>query len=67
MKKVTKIIAYIFIGLSIIFTITFNIYGSEVDENGMLQESFYLIPLSYTSFVVGIIFLTISLFAKEKN
>ena len=45
--------------------IIFNLIGSKVNSNGVLEEPFYLIPLAYTSFVIGIIFLVISLIKKN--
>jgi hypothetical protein len=47
--------------------LTFNLIGSEVDENGVLQEPFFLIPFSYLSFALGIIFAIISVIKKKKN
>ncbi|MFM1986211.1 MAG: hypothetical protein RIS18_428 [Actinomycetota bacterium] len=47
--------------------ILFNLIGSKVDQNGLLQEPFYLIPLSYTTFTLGIIFAIISVLKKQKN
>ena len=47
--------------------LTFNLIGSEVDVDGVLQEPFFLIPFSYVSFVLGIIFAVISVVKKEKN
>ena len=65
MKKISRILAYIFIGLTIIFMIVFNLIGSNVNADGTLEEPFYLIPLAYTSFIIGIIFLVISLLKKN--
>ena len=56
-----------FISLAIIFMLAFNLIGSEVDADGVLQEPFFLIPFSYVSFVLGIIFAVISVVKKEKN
>jgi hypothetical protein len=57
----------IFISLTIIFLLAFTLIGSEVDENGTLQEPFFLIPFSYLTFVLGIIFAIISVVKKKKN
>jgi len=43
----------------------FNLVGSRVNSNGILIEPFYLIPFAYTSFILGIIFLVISLLKKN--
>ena len=56
-----------FISLAIIFMLAFNLIGSEVAADGVLQEPFFLIPFSYVSFVLGIIFAVISVVKKEKN
>jgi len=47
--------------------LAFNLIGSEVDANGVLQEPFFLIPFSYLTFVLGIIFAIISVVKKKKN
>ena len=47
--------------------LAYNLIGSEVDANGVLQELFFLIPFSYLTFVLGIIFAIISVVKKEKN
>ncbi|MFM1826103.1 MAG: hypothetical protein RLZZ37_738 [Actinomycetota bacterium] len=65
MKKISRILAYIFIGLTITLMILFNLIGSKVNSNGVLEEPFYLIPLAYTSFIIGIIFLVVSLLKKN--
>ena len=49
------------------FMLIFNLIGSEVDADGVLQEPFFLIPFSYVSFVLGIIFAVISVVKKKKN
>jgi len=67
LKRLSRNLAYLFISLAIIFMLTFNLIGSEVDENGTLQEPFFLIPFSYLTFVLGIIFAIISVVKKEKN
>ena len=56
-----------FISLAIIFMLAFNLIGSEVDADGVLQEPFFLIPFSYVSFVLGIVFAVISVVKKKKN
>jgi ABC-type polysaccharide/polyol phosphate export permease len=67
LKRLSRNLAYLFISLAIIFMLTFNLIGSEVDENGTLQEPFFLIPFSYLSFALGIIFAIISVIKKKKN
>jgi len=67
LKRLSRNLAYLFISLAIIFILAFNFIGSEVDENGTLQEPFYLIPFSYSTFLLGIIFAIISVVMKKKN
>ena len=67
LKRLSRNLAYLFISLAIIFMLTFNLIGSEVDENGTLKEPFFLIPFSYLSFALGIIFAIISVIKKKKN
>jgi hypothetical protein len=67
LKQLSRKLAYLFISLTIIFMLAFNLIGSEVDANGVLQEPFFLIPFSYLTFVLGIIFAIISVVKKEKN
>ena len=67
LKRLSRNLAYLFISLTIIFILAFNFIGSEVDQNGTLQEPFFLIPFSYLSFVLGIIFAIISVVMKKKN
>jgi ABC-type polysaccharide/polyol phosphate export permease len=67
LKRLSRNLAYLFISLAIIFMLTFNLIGSEVDENGVLQEPFFLFPFSYLSFALGIIFAIISVIKKKKN
>jgi len=67
LKQFSRKLAYLFISLTIIFLLAFTLIGSEVDENGTLQEPFFLIPFSYLTFVLGIIFAIISVIKKKKN
>ena len=67
LKQLSRKLAYLFISLTIIFMLAYNLIGSEVDANGVLKEPFFLIPFSYVSFVLGIIFAVISVVKKEKN
>ena len=67
LKRLSRNLAYLFISLAIIFMLIFNLIGSEVDADGVLQEPFFLIPFSYVSFVLGIIFAVISVVKKKKN
>jgi hypothetical protein len=67
LKQFSRKLAYLFISLTIIFLLAFTLIGSEVDENGTLQEPFFLIPFSNLTFVLGIIFAIISVVKKKKN
>ena len=65
LKQISRKLAYLFISLTIIFMLAFNLIGSEVDANGTLQDPFFLIPFSYLSFVLGIVFAIISVVKKK--
>lgn len=65
MKQISRKLAYGFIFLAIIFMTIFNLVGSSVDKNGLLTEPFFLIPLSYISFTIGIVFVIISVVKKK--
>ena len=65
LKQISRKLAYIFISLTIIFMLAFKLIGSQVDANGTLQEPFFLIPFSYLSFVLGIVFAIISVVKKK--
>jgi len=67
LKRLSRNLAYLFISLAIIFMLTFNLIGSEVDADGVLKEPFFLIPFSYVSFALGIVFAVISVVKKKKN
>ncbi len=67
LKRLSRNLAYLFISLAIIFMLTFNLIGSEVDADGVLQEPFFLIPFSYVSFALGIVFAVISVVKKKNN
>ncbi|MEG1004558.1 MAG: DUF3955 domain-containing protein [Clostridium sp.] len=47
--------------------IAFNIIGSKVLSDGTLVEPFYLIPIGYLFFFIGIIGLCIRMFFSFKN
>ena len=67
LKRLSRNLAYLFISLAILFMLTFNLIGSEVDAMGVLQEPFFLIPFSYLSFALGLVFAIISVVTKKKN
>ncbi|CAB4578948.1 unannotated protein [freshwater metagenome] len=65
MKKISRKLAYLFISITILSTLLLNVIGSSVNENGVLVEPFFLIPLSYLSFILGIVFAVISVIKKK--
>jgi hypothetical protein len=65
LKKISRKLAYLFISITILSTLIFNVIGSSVNENGVLEEPFFLIPLSYLSFILGIVFALISVIKKK--
>ena len=50
----------------IITVISYNIIGSEVLPDGTLSESFYLIPIAWLFFLIGIV-VNILLYIKNKK
>jgi len=65
LKKISRKLAYLFISITILSTLLLNVIGSSVNENGVLVEPFFLIPLSYLSFILGIVFAVISVIKKK--
>lgn len=56
MKKYKKyLVSLISIFISIVCIVSFNIIGSEVLPDGTLVEPFFLIPLGWLFFSIGII------------
>lgn len=53
MRKYILNILPFFIGIGCI--IAFNLIGSDIAPDGTLNEPFYLIPLAYVFFIIGII------------
>lgn len=52
-------------GLSLLFFLLFSLAPSTVDEQGFLQESFYLLLLGYAALFIGVISLMIELIKKQ--
>ena len=64
MKKYNlKLIPFI---ITVISIISYNIIGSEVLPDGTLSESFYLIPIAWLFFLIGIV-VNILLYIKNKK
>lgn len=58
MKKTRKtffILTLVFILLAIAGGVAYNLIGSTVDANGMVQEPFFLIPLSFLCAFLGLV------------
>ncbi|MDD2401912.1 MAG: DUF3955 domain-containing protein [Clostridia bacterium] len=56
--------------IGLVCMVAYNIIGCEVVPDGTLVEPFFLIPMSYLFFAIGIIGLavnTVSLFLKSKK
>jgi hypothetical protein len=58
-------IAYIVIAITCIPL--YNFIGATVDENGVLHETFYLVPLGIVTFLAGLIIGIIALFSRIKE
>ena len=70
MSKKTRVltwisIAYIIIAISCIPI--YNFIGVTVDENGVLHEPFFLVPLGIVTFLAGLIIGIIALFSQAKE
>ena len=52
--------------MTVISIISYNIIGSEVLPDGTLSESFYLIPIAWLFFLIGIV-VNILLYIKNKK
>ncbi|MBE9488331.1 MAG: DUF3955 domain-containing protein [Bacteroidetes bacterium] len=69
MKK--YIFALLFFGLSVCCVLAFNIIGQEIAEDGTLIEPFFLIPLFYIFFLIGMVItifqLIRSIYKSNKN
>jgi hypothetical protein len=53
------------LGLSILSFFLFTISPSTIDDNGMLNEPFYLILVGYTLFFLAIILLAFTFFKQD--
>ena len=53
--------------LGVVCLVAYNIIGSSVDDEGMLVESFFLIPLSYVFQALGIITFAVTLLRKRRS
>lgn len=62
MKKYSVILPFL---LGVACFIAYAIKGSYVDQNGILQESFYLIPIGFFFIIFGIIFAVIKVLYKK--
>lgn len=70
MSKTTKVrtwIASAFIITGIGCILAFNLIGSTVDESGMVQEPFFLIPLGIITFLMGIVVGVLALVSRIKD
>ena len=70
MSKKTRVltwisIAYIVVAISCIPI--YNFIGATVDENGVLHEPFFLVPLGIVMFLAGLIIGIIALFSQAKE
>jgi len=65
LKKISRRLAYLFISITILFTLFIEVIGSSVNKEGVLVEPFFLVPISYVSFILGIIFAIISVVKRK--
>jgi len=66
MKSISRKLSYFFVVLTIVFILSYQIIGQEVSADGTLDEAFFLIPFSWVSLTLGIIFYAISVIKKKK-
>lgn len=67
-KKLVSIpLAMAFIALAGVLKFIYNQIGSSVNEQGVLQESFALIPLSWLCLVIGIVIIAARLWCYMRN
>ncbi len=68
MKKILYLLPFL---LGIACFILYSIIGSYVDQDGMLTEPFFLIPIGYLGVFIGLIFIIFScrrhLVKNQKN
>lgn len=63
MKKIK--FSFVLFGISLLFFLFFSLSPSNVDEQGILQESFYLLLLGYAALFIGVISLVIEFIKKQ--
>ncbi|MBM3909822.1 MAG: DUF3955 domain-containing protein [Firmicutes bacterium] len=63
MKKIN--LSFLLFALSIVFFLIFSLSPSSVDEQGILQESFYLLLLGYACLFSGVVSLVIEFIRKK--
>jgi hypothetical protein len=63
MKKIK--FSFILFAISLLFFLAFSLAPSYVDEQGFLQESFYLLLLGYSALFLGVVTLIIEFIKKQ--
>lgn len=70
MSKKSKVLTWISIAYMIIAIACIPIYnyiGATVDENGVLQEPFFLVPLGILTFLAGLIIGILAIVSRIKD
>lgn len=57
--------SYLFFGFSIVLFLLFSLSPSTIDEQGFLQEPFYLLLLGYGFLFIGVITLMVEWIKKH--
>ena len=65
--RFNKQIGRVFFGLGIALQIFFYLIGSDINENGVLQEPFGLLPVIYIFMFTGIVMIMINLLKRWRN
>ncbi len=61
------ILAFIFLIAGLSVTTIYQMTGGKISENGMLDEPFFLVPISLLCFVIATILMVIGLIKKQKG
>ncbi len=61
------IFAVLFLLLGLFMSNGYQMLGGKISENGMLDEPFFLVPLSLFCFVIASVFMIIGLVKQQKK
>ncbi len=61
------IFSFLFLIAGLSVTAAYQMIGGRISENGMLDEPFFLVPISLLCFVIATILMVIGLIKKQKK